>query len=166
MVNLDSILYQPTSTILILLVSIGISFVSMFVYRLMTDLKKLRSINDEITRYNEKIKEAQRSGKSSEIRRARREEARIKMLASYATKQRLRVTLVTLLPFAAVSLLLGTLYGSRVVARFPFDTPLGRDLPFYVWYMFSYFAAYLPITRVFGFTMGTAVPLSSTRGGY
>jgi hypothetical protein len=87
------------------------------------------------------------------------------MLASYSTKQRLRVTLVTIIPFAAVSLILGSFYGARSVAQFPFSTPLGRDMPFYIWYSFCYFAAYLPLTRIFGLSMGAAMPIRSNRGG-
>ncbi|MCJ7631985.1 hypothetical protein MUP77_06275 [Candidatus Bathyarchaeota archaeon] len=131
----------------------------------MVDLKKLQSINDEIYKYNEKMMEAQRSGGHAEFRIARREEARVKILASYSAKQRLRVTLVTIIPFAAVSLILGSLYGFRYVAQFPFPTPLGRDIPFYVWYTFCYFSAYLPLTQIFGPSMGATMPIRSNRGG-
>jgi uncharacterized membrane protein (DUF106 family) len=137
----------------------------MLAYRLMVDLKKLQSINDEINKYNEKMKEAQRSGGRAEFRKARREEARVKVLASYSTKQRMRVTLITLIPFAAVSLILGSIYGARSVAQFPFATPLGRNISFYVWYAFCYFSTYLPLARVFGLSIGATMPVKSDRRG-
>lgn len=165
MVSLTSLSNPPGSTIAILLVSIGIALTSMIVYRIMVDLKRLRSINEEVDKYNERFREAQKSGNRGELRRMRREEARVKMLASYSTKQRLRVTLVTVIPFSAVSLILGSFYGMLPVAKLPFDTPFGKDLPFYIWYTFCYFSAYLPLTRIFGLTLGTAMPRRSSRGG-
>ncbi len=163
MLSQQSILSRPASTFIVLLVAIGIALASMLVYRLMVDLRRLQSINEEVSKYNEMVRQAQRSGERAEMRRARREEARVKILSSYATKQRLRVTMVTVIPFAAVSLILGSLYGASSVAVFPFETPFGTDIPFYVWYTFCYFSAYLPLSRLFGLSMGTTMPLRSTR---
>lgn len=152
----------PYSTLLILIVASSIALSSMIVYRLMVDVKRLQSINEETRRYNDIAKQAQRSGDKAKIRRARREEVRVKILTSYATKQRLRVTLVTVAPFAFVSLLLGSFFGSSTVAISPIDTPFGREVPFYIWYALCYFASYLPLSKVFGLTMGTTVPMKST----
>jgi uncharacterized membrane protein (DUF106 family) len=152
----------PYSTLLILIVASSIALSSMIVYRLMVDVKKLQSINEETRRYNDIARQAQRSGDKVKIRRARREEVRVKMLTSYATKQRLRVTLVTVAPFALVSLLLGSIFGSSTVAISPINTPFGREIPFYIWYTLCYFASYLPLSKVFGLTMGTTMPMKST----
>ena len=152
----------PYSTLLILIIASSIALSSMVVYRLMVDLKRLQSIDEETRRYNDIVRQAQRSGDKAKIRRARREEVRVKILSSYATKQRLRVTLVTVAPFALVSLLLGSVFGSDLVAKSPINTPFGRDIPFYVWYSICYFASYLPLSRVFGLTMGTTMPIKST----
>jgi len=139
---------------------------SMVVYRLMVDVKKLQSISEEISRYNDRVRMARKSGNRADLRRLRREETRVRILASYSTKQRLRVTLVTIIPFSVVSILFGSFYGVRPVAKFPFDTPIGTDLSFYLWYFFCYFSAYLPLTRIFGLTLGTTVPLRvPSRGG-
>lgn len=159
-------LNPPVATLAVLFIAVGIALASMIVYRLMADVRKLQSINEEISRYNERMREAQRRGNRADLRRLRREEIRVKMLASYSTKQRLRVTLVTILPFSAVSILLGFFYGARPVAKLPFTTPFGSDLSFYLWYMFCYFSAYLPFLRIFGLTFATAIPLrTSSRGG-
>jgi len=152
----------PYSTLLILIVALSIALSSMVVYRLMVDLKRLQSINEETRRYNDIARQAQRSGDKARIRRARREEMRVKLLTSYATKQRLRVTLVTVVPFALVSFLLGSIFGSSAVAISPIDTPFGREVPFYIWYTICYFASYLPLSKVFGLTMGTTMPIRST----
>ncbi len=152
----------PYSTLLILIIASSIALSSMVVYRLMVDLKRLQSIDEETRKYNDIVRQAQRSGDKAKIRRARREEVRVKILSSYATKQRLRVTLVTVAPFALVSLLLGSVFGSDFVAKSPINTPFGRDIPFYVWYSICYFASYLPLSRVFGLTMGTTMPIKST----
>lgn len=152
----------PYSTLLILIIASSIALSSMVVYRLMVDSKRLQSIDEETRKYNDIVRQAQRSGDKAKIRRARREEVRVKILSSYATKQRLRVTLVTVAPFALVSLLLGSVFGSDFVAKSPINTPFGRDIPFYVWYSICYFSSYLPLSRVFGLTMGTTMPIKST----
>ena len=157
-------LSPPTATLAVLLIAVGIALASMLVYRLMVDVRKLQSINEEISRYNERMREAQRRGNRGELRRLRREETRVRMLASYSTKQRLRVTLVSIIPFSAISILLGLFYGVRPIAKLPFDTPLGSDLSFYLWYTLCYFSFYLPLARIFGLTFGTAIPLRTSRG--
>ena len=162
----QSFLEPPVATIVILIVSAGISLASIIVNHLMVDMKKLQSINEDIEKYNEKMREAQRRGNSVELRRLRREEARVKMLASFSTKQRLRVTLVTILPFAAASFLLNSFYGAKPIAKLPFNTPVGAVLPFYIWYIFCYFTTYLPLTRIFGASLASAIPIrSSNRSG-
>ena len=160
---LTFLLAAPASTISILIIAVTISLISMIVYRLLTDVKKLQSINDEISKYNEKMRDAQKKGSRAELRRLRREETRVKILASFSTKQRMKVTLVTILPFSMVSILLGSFYGARSVARLPFDTPYGSDLSFYIWYTFCYFSAYLPLTRLFGLSLSTAIPMRRDR---
>lgn len=47
---------------MVLIVAVGIALAAILVYRLIVDLKKLQSINDEIDKYNKKMKETQRSG--------------------------------------------------------------------------------------------------------
>ena len=162
---LTFLLAAPASTISILIIAVTISLISMIVYRLLTDVKKLQSINDEISKYNEKMRDAQKKGSRAELRRLRREETRVKILASFSTKQRMKVTLVTIIPFSLVSILLGSFYGARSVARLPFDTPYGSDLSFYIWYTFCYMSAYLPLTRLFGLSLSTAIPLRRDRSG-
>ena len=160
---LTYLLDAPASTVSILIIAVAISMISMIVYRLMTDVKKLQSINEEIGRYNEKMRDAQKKGSRAELRRLRREETRVKILASFSTKQRMKVTLVTILPFSMVSILLGSFYGASSVARLPFDTPYGSNLSFYIWYTFCYFSAYLPLTRLFGLSLSTAIPMRRDR---
>jgi len=164
--SFEPLLNPPTATFAVLFIAVGIALASMMVYRLMVDVRKLQSINEEIGRYNERMREAQKRGNRAELRRLRREETRVKMLASYSTKQRLRVTLVTIVPFSAASILLGSFYGMRPIAKLPFNTPIGTDLSFYLWYTFCYFSAYLPLLRIFGLSFTTAIPLRApSRGG-
>lgn len=166
MTAFEYFLSPPISTLAVIFVAFGIALASMIIYRLMVDVRKLQSINEEISRYNERMREAQRRGNRAELRHLRREETRVKMLASYSTKQRLRVTLVTVIPFSAVSILLGFLYGMKTIAKLPFSVPVvGVDLSFYLWYTFCYFSAYLPLLRIFGITFGTTIPLRTASRG-
>jgi len=161
MASLETLLSQPTSAFLIFLVALGISIVSMMVYRYMVDLRRLRTVSQEVRKYNEVLKKAQNSGDQAMLRRLRREERRLKQLSGYSQKQRLRVTMVTIIPFSLVSLLLGLLYSETFVATLPFKTPFGSQLNFYVWYTLCYFAVYFPLTRMFGVSMGSDIPRSA-----
>jgi uncharacterized membrane protein (DUF106 family) len=159
--SIDTLLSQPTSALFVLLVALAISLVSMMVYRYMVDLRRLHTVNQEVRKYNEALKKAQNSGDQTVLRRLRREERRLKQLSGYSQKQRLRVTMITIIPFSLVSLLLGLVYSGRSVANLPFETPFGSQLNFYVWYTICYFAVYFPLTRVFGITMSSDIPRSA-----
>ena len=161
MASLETLLSRPTSALFIFLVALGISLVSMTVYRYMVDLRRLSTVSQEVRKYNEALKKAQDSGDQVTLRRLRREERRLKQLSGYSQKQRLKVTMVTIIPFSLVSLLLGLLYSGVWVAELPFETPFGSQLSFYVWYTLCYFAVYFPLTRVFGVSMSSEMPRSA-----
>jgi len=167
MASLDTLLSQPTSALFVLLLALAISLISMMIYRYMVDMRRLGAVNQEVRKYNEAFKKAQNSGDQVALRRLRREERRLKQLSSYSQKQRLRVTMVTIIPFSLVSLVFGLLYSGKSVANLPFETPFGSQLNFYVWYTICYFAVYFPLTRVFGITMSSDIPrhTRSSSGG-
>ena len=164
MASLGTLLSQPASALFIFLVALGISLVSMVVYHYIVDLHRLRAVSQEVRKYNEALKKAQDGGDQSAVRRLRREERRLKQLSGYSQKQRLKVTMVTIIPFSLVSLLLGLLYSGVWVAELPFETPYGKQLSFYVWYTLCYFAVYFPLTRIFGVSMSSDMP-RPTRSG-
>ncbi len=161
MAGFETLLSRPISALFIFLVALGISLVSMMVYRHMVDLGRLRAVSQEVRKYNEALKKAQDSGDQATLRRLRREERRLKQLSGYSQKQRLRVTMVTVIPFSLVSILLGFMYSGVWVAELPFETPFGSQLSFYIWYTLCYFAVYFPLTRIFGISMGSDMPRSA-----
>ncbi len=161
MASLDVVLSQPASALFVFMVSLAVSLASMIVYRYMVDLRRMRMVSQEVRKYNEELNKAKKSGDQAALRRLRREERRLKQLSSYSQKQRLRVTMITVIPFSAISLLFGLLYSGRPVASLPFETPFGKELNFYVWYTLCYFTVYFPLTRVFGITMGSDIPRSA-----
>jgi hypothetical protein len=44
--------------------------------------------------------------------------------------------IAAVIPFTALSLFLGLMFGGISVARLPFETPYGKELNFYLWYFF------------------------------
>jgi len=123
--------------------------VSSVIFRLMVDVDRLEAQEFEVRNYNRIVKEAERRGDKELLRKLKRRELRIKQLTSWASKQRFKVIAVTILPFMAVSLLLSSRYLGIEVALFPFDAPFLREFSFSAWYLISYFAAYLPLSRLF-----------------
>ncbi|MEM2093697.1 MAG: EMC3/TMCO1 family protein [Candidatus Bathyarchaeia archaeon] len=161
MASFDVLLYQPASTLFVLLVSFAACLMSMIVYRYTVDLKRLSEVSEEVRRYNEDLTKAKKSGDKQALRRLKREERRLRQLSSYAQRQRLKATMVTVIPFSIISLMLGLFYSGRAVATLPFETPFGKGLNFYTWYMLCYFAIYFPLTRLFGVSMSSDIPRSA-----
>lgn len=119
------------------------------IFRLMVDVDRLEAQELEVRSYNRSLKEIERRGDKALLRKLKRRETRIKQISASASKQRLKVVMVTVLPFMAISFLLSSLYLGKEVALFPFEFAIFKEFSFSAWYLLSYFTAYLPLSRIF-----------------
>ena len=142
--------------LVIYFINICIVLIGSLVFRFTINVNRLEAQESEVRKFERNLKEAKIKTDKASLRKLKREEVRIKRISALASKQRLKVVMITILPFTATTLLLGAHYGGSDIALFPFELPLfskdylGRTtVPFSVWYFLSYFSAYLPISKVF-----------------
>ncbi len=165
---IDTVSVIPYSTFFILLVNLGTVLASSLIFRLMVDIDRLEAQELEVRIYNKALKEVERRGDKAALRKLKRREIRIKQLSAASSRQRLKVIMVTILPFMTISLLLSSLYLNKEVAVFPFELPLLKEFSFSVWYLLSYFMAYLPLSRIFRTSPGLwqdSATLGTKEGG-
>jgi uncharacterized membrane protein (DUF106 family) len=131
----------------------------------MINMDRLQYVTRAVRKYNEELKRAQTRGDKTALRRLEREERKLRQMSSYTQKQRMKAMLITVIPFSAISILLGLYLSERPVAVLPFETPYGRYINFYIWYLLCYFSAYLPFTRIFGLGIVAEIPRPAREKG-
>jgi uncharacterized membrane protein (DUF106 family) len=134
----------------------------MIVNHLVTDVDLLAKHEIEIKRYTQQLQSATRKNDRSSLRTLRRREQEIRELQAFVSRQRMKVSLITMGPFMLIFILLNLAFSSvGVITTLPFDFPfIGKNLHFNTWYIFCYFTAYLPLSRVFHVSV-EAQPLES-----
>ncbi|MDQ1280216.1 MAG: hypothetical protein QG670_1479 [Thermoproteota archaeon] len=153
----------PHSSLFIFSIALVVVLVVMLIYRFATDVKRLQESEFEIRKYTLELNEANRKNDKVALRRLKREEIRLKHFRTYASKQRLKATLITILPLMSIYFLLSITFFGQQVAIFPFEIPLiGGYVPFYIWYLLCYMTMYLPLSRAFG--VSPNMNFSGTRG--
>lgn len=140
----------PYSTLFIFLVNTCVVLIGSLIFRLLIDVDRLEAQEFEVHSYDRSLKEAKRRNDKAALRKMKREEVRIKRISALASKQRLKVVMITVLPFTAVPIFLGSLYAEKKVTLFPFEFLFfNEDSSFPAWYFLTYLAAYLPLSKVF-----------------
>jgi uncharacterized membrane protein (DUF106 family) len=145
------------ASIFVLLISFLLVIISMIVNHLVTDVDLLGEHEIEIKQYTQALQSATRKNDRSSLRSLRKREQEIRELQSFVSRQRMKVSLITMGPFMLIFILLNLSFSSiGVIATLPFDFPfIGRNLFFNTWYIFCYFTAYLPLSRVFHVSVET-----------
>ena len=150
------------ASIFVLLISFLLVIISMIVNHLVTDVDLLAKHEIEIRGYTKQLQSATRKNDRSSLRSLRRREQEIRELQSFVSRQRMKVSLITMGPFMLIFILLNLAFSSvGVITTLPFAFPfIGKNLFFNTWYIFCYFTAYLPLSRVFHVSVETQ-PLES-----
>ena len=146
----DFLFQVPYSMLFIFLVNTSIVLIGSLVFRLMVNINRLEAQELEVRGYDRSLSEAKKKNDKAILRRLKREELRIKRISASASKQRMKASMVTILPFAATSILLSLLFAGGDIVSFPFDFVLfSKSYSFTVWYFLTYLTAYLPLSRFF-----------------
>ena len=151
---LSPFLTIPNSTLFIMFLTLSLTTISMIVYRIVSDVKQLKENDIEVRRYMRELNEAKRREDKAALARLERKEDRINSLRTYTTRQRSRVSLITIIPFMLIYYTLSsTLTSAGVVAHSPLTLPfVGTELYFFQWYLVTYFTIHTVISRLFGVT--------------
>ncbi|MFQ6076867.1 MAG: EMC3/TMCO1 family protein [Candidatus Bathyarchaeia archaeon] len=157
--SLSPFLATPSSTVFVFAVALALSLGAMLVNRLLTDVKQLRAYELEIKEYDNRLSRANSSKDKALLRKLRRAEPRIKMMRSRVSRDKMKVWAVTMVPYFVIYLTLNAVFSDPSVgpvAYSPWLLPfVGREIPFMLWYLICYFAAYTPLSRLFGLTYET-----------
>ncbi|MFH0748451.1 MAG: EMC3/TMCO1 family protein [Candidatus Bathyarchaeota archaeon] len=146
----DSLTVLPYSTLFIFLVNVVVVLLGALIFRLLIDIDRLETQEAEIQSYEKNLKAAKSRNDKAALRKLKREEIRIKTFTASTSKQRLKVVLITILPFTVVSLLLISVYSGKEIVNFPFEFGFfNKDYAYTIWYFLTYFTAYLPLSRIF-----------------
>jgi len=147
---IDYLFVLPYSMLFIFCVNVCAVLFGSSIFRLIVDVESLEAQELEVRSYNRSLREAKRKNDREALRRLKRREARIKSMSTSVSRKRLKAVMITVLPFMTLSFLLGILYRGGETALFPFEfVLLNRDTSFSIWYLLTYFTAYLPLSRIF-----------------
>jgi len=139
----------PYSTLFIFFVNFCIVLAASFILRVIVNVDRFKEQESEVNSYDRALEDAKKRGDKALLRKLKRQEARIKVLSTSVSRNRLNFIMVTILPFSIASFLLGGIYMDREVVKFPFEFVLfNKSSSFYIWYLLTYFTAYLPLSKV------------------
>lgn len=128
----------PASTILVLLVSAGISLANAALYKRFVDIRRLREVRRMADELRKQVWAARKSGDYKEFQKLQRKQAMVLKETSKVMGQQAKVMLLTFAPFLAIFFGLSHLLGGAPVAYSPFDLPfVGRGVPFWLWYLLT-----------------------------
>ncbi len=154
----------PASTFFVLAVTLSLAVFGVGMNLLLTDVKRLKALDNEVKVYDASVRRAKRINDKVLLRKLKRDEARIKTLRSRYFRQRLKAYAVTFAPTTLVYIFLYVAYSTGTVARAPYDFPIiGREISFVWWYLLCYFSTYTPLSRLFSISYETTDVESEAR---
>lgn len=143
---IDLIFTRPYSALFIFLISVCIVLISALILRCIINIDRLTALESEVRSYNTSLKEAKRRDDRVMLRKLRHQEVRLKQISASVSRQRMKSLMVTFIPFVLLSFVMSILYADKEVVLFPFEFPLRGS--FSIWYMLTYFAAFLPLSKI------------------
>lgn len=139
----------PGAAIGVILISMGISFLTSSANRLLTNREQLNAWRQEISQWTSDFNEARRSGDKKLMAKVKRQQPRITQLQSKMMWQSMKVSLLFMIPFFIIWQLLIGFYGGNIVAYLPwFGGEWGLQI--FYWYLICSFFFSTLFSRVFG----------------
>ncbi|TFG32014.1 DUF106 domain-containing protein [Candidatus Thorarchaeota archaeon] len=119
---------MPWSVITILLVNFLLMFISIYATNRFTDVEKTKENMAEIKAWQDKMKAARKSMDPIALQEVMDEQGRIMRLNSQIMSSRMKPMCIYYLPFLAIFYIMGSLFGTSIVAVIPFN--IQKVLPF------------------------------------
>jgi uncharacterized membrane protein (DUF106 family) len=143
----------PGATIAILLIAVGLTFLTSIANRLLTNKEQRKAWQREISAWNADFKRARKTGDKKLLAKVQRQQPRIMKIQSKMAWQSLRVSLIFMIPFFLLWQFLISFYGTNVVAYFPwFGGTLKMNVA--LWYLLCSITSGILFSRLFGLGMG------------
>jgi len=142
----------PYSTLLIVLTSLGLNVVSQVATRFLVNVEESRRIAREAKQFRKDLMDAVKKGDKAREEKLRKKEKGIREMELKSSNQRLKSSLIFLIPFMLIFWFVSSLVGSvSVVAYSPISLIVtGQDLQLFWWYLITSFSFSTVITKLAG----------------
>ncbi len=152
----DSVFFYAIS---IFLVSLLMSFVSIWLRQKLMDPEEFMQWQEEIRAWNEEKKRALTIGDKKLLARLKRREKRILQVQSKIFKKQMSTLLLNMGMVIGVWQILVFYFGNKAVAYLPFSIPLltgppPQPLNLFFWYLICSFLSTAVVSRILGVPMG------------
>ncbi len=152
---LDALLQPnaPGATIAVLLLGIGLTFVTSLANRLLTNKEQRDAWQREISAWNDEFKKARKSGDKKLLAKVQKQQPRIMKIQSKMAWQSMKVSLIFFVPILLLWQFLIGFYGPTVIAHLPW---FGGTLQLTIvwWYPLCSLTSGVLFSRLFGLGMG------------
>ncbi|MHA1311389.1 MAG: EMC3/TMCO1 family protein [Candidatus Helarchaeota archaeon] len=161
---------NPINTLWILLLSFGIVFGTSGLARIMMDIPRLKRYQKEIDKHKKMEKEAKETKNRKLMIKVKRKQKYIEKIQRKMMWQRLKPTLITMIPFMVMFFILNWFFTGVLVGFFPFNaweapivgmfiqgipvSPRGFALYFFGFYLTSSFGFSFIVQKVLGIKFG------------
>jgi len=160
----------PASTVLILLLTLGLTLASNTIIRLSIDVKHRNELQQEQNEYKRELREAKKSGDKRLYEKLKRREDRVQKLSMQVARQSMKANFILFVPFLLFFYLFNGVFSNpatgmpRIVAFAPLPLPfLGAQLTFWSWYILCSFGMNTLIGRIMGIYAESGVPPPKSR---
>ncbi|MBS7655356.1 DUF106 domain-containing protein [Candidatus Bathyarchaeota archaeon] len=151
----------PNSTLLILGVAMILSLITNLSNRFLVDIKKMKAVMKEVNAWRKEFEEAKKSKNKQLLAKVMKKQQAIMNLQGKMMWDRMKISLLFLVPFWLVFMILSRFYGTQPVALTPFSIPFlltgaidetykAFKLSFFLWYIICSFGISLPLSRLLG----------------
>ena len=157
----------PDSTFFMIGIAFVISMITNLANRFLVDVKKMKEISVEVKSWQDEFNKARKSGDKQLLAKVNKKQPAIMKLQSKMMMDRMKVTLITIIPFLLFWNVLGKFYGMVAGGGFaaisPFRFPWLLEGPsvvptlsvpikvsWFTWYLICSLAIQLPTARLLG----------------
>jgi len=148
----------PNSTLLVVLMALGVNILYAVGRRLLTNVKWSKRAQVEVKEFNKELREALIAKNKSKEEKLRKKKKQMDAMQAKLMMENLRVSALFFIPLIGLWYLVSGIVGNGIVALSPIPIDLvfiriGPELTFFWWYMISSLALSGSITKAFGASM-------------
>jgi len=151
MAGLEPFRLIPASTLFTLVIAGVLGLMTTAANRLFVDVKRAREVTKEVTAWRKEFERARKSNDKKLLDKLTKKQKAMMKLQSQVAMERMKVSLIFIIPFWGIWMVLSSFFGQSIVAFSPISIPLAGDkLSFFSWYLICSFTTSLPLTRLLG----------------
>jgi len=148
---------MPYSTLLVMLISMGVSMISLTISRKFVKVETMQRFRKEMNEYNALMKEFRKTGDEKIGDKMKKRQQHVMQVQGMMFKQQLKMMAITFVPFMALFYVFNNWIFSPtlVVAIAPLNIPIiGREITFSYWYLLSALGFGQLVSKLMGYDLG------------